>query len=127
MSRSVLFAAATVCFLAVAFTFTTGMRSGMGRERPDVAAWFSADEGLWGFTETYTSGPAGPFEVGESRDAVRAKIAGFHPDPAALDDGSDRWNVSVPAESGGSITYAISFANDQVTALEPHYSVFASK
>lgn len=114
-----------VCLAAVAHI---GARASLGRDRADLAAWFSADDGLFAFSKQYNTGSAGPFFVGEGRSQLRELLPTFPllpDDRKQLEAANSAWRVSLPAPSGGYITYTVHFTNDQVASITPYYCVFA--
>jgi len=119
---------ATVIVLVVAAAAGCASRQALGRSRPDLAAWLSIDDGLFGFAETYTTGTVGPFKVGETRAATvdRLKhIRLFDDDRAKLQVQSDSWRLAVLAKSGGYAIYTLRFKNERVASVRAYYSVFA--
>lgn len=105
-----------------------GARTVWGRDRADLAAWFSADDGPFAFSKQYNAGKVGPFVVGEGRSALRERLRPLplHPtDREQLEGTNTAWRVSLPAVSGGYITYTVRFANDHVSSITPYYSAFA--
>jgi hypothetical protein len=102
-----------------------------GRDRADLAAWVSADDGLFAFSKQYDTGTVGPFFVGEGRSVLRERlrVLPLHPTDRErierANTANTAWRVSLPALSGGYITYTVRFANDQVASITPYYSAFA--
>lgn len=103
-------------------------RPSLGRSRPDLAALFSADEGLFGFAETYTSGHVGPFKVGDTRSVTLARLRRVHlldQDQAQLRANSPAWRLAVPAKLGGWAIYTLRFQDERITSVKAYYSMFA--
>ena len=114
--------------LVIALPFA--MRQTFGRSRPDLAAWFSFDEGtLWTFSKTYHDGTVGPVSVGESRQILKTRLLALGQldltDKSQLFDAAPEWRFGLPARSGGYIIYTINFESDRVVSVQPFYSVFA--
>jgi hypothetical protein len=113
------------CLAAVAHI---GTRAIFGRGRADLAAWVSADDGLFAFSKQYDTGSVGPFVVGEERSRLRERLRTLPllpDDRKQLEAVNTAWRLSLPAPSGGYITYTVHFDNDQATSITSYYSVFA--
>jgi hypothetical protein len=105
-----------------------GIRSLFGRERPDIAAWVSFDDGLWAYKKTYTDGAAGPFYVGQSREAAKVALSDiqlFDEDRDLIFKPSANWRLALPARRGGYVIYTVKFDRDEVTSIQIYYAVFA--
>lgn len=125
MSRKSAIVAAVFAVLVVTHF---GVRAIYGRDRPDLAAWVSSDDGLWSFEKEYTSGAIGPFAIGESRDYARAKLSTtklFENDVAEIDKPSGDWRIALPAKSGGYVIHTVEFADERVSSVKVYYAVFA--
>ena len=119
-----------VIVLALVIALPFGMQQTFGRSRPDIAAWFSIDEGmLWTFSKTYHDGTVGPVSVGESRQTLKARLLALgqldEADKSQLLDAVPEWRFGLPARSGGYTIYTINFESDRVVSVQPFYSVFA--
>ena len=105
-----------------------GVRSAYGRDRPDLAAWMSFDDGLWAYQYTFRNGAVGPFIVGQSRNDARKQLEGeylFDHDRQQVAEASGDWRIALPAQSGGYVIYTVQFKDDQIASIKPYYSVFA--
>lgn len=119
---------AVVIVLVIATVAGCASRYSVGRSRPDLAAWVSADDGLFGFAQTYTTGTVGPFQVGETRSATIDRLRGlrlFPDDQAQIQADSPSWRLSIPAKSGGYATYTLRFENERIVSARAYYSIFA--
>lgn len=115
---------------AIAALIVTGIlvRSPLGRTRPDLAAWFSFDDGPLAFSHKYTSGRVGPFTVGDTSAATIDRLSSQHllaEDIPQIQGKLPRWRLSLPARTGGYVTYTIMFAGGRITSINAYYSMFA--
>jgi len=120
--------AISVAVLVMLITIHLGVRSAYGRDRPDLAAWVSFDDGLWAYQHTFRDGAVGPFSVGQSRDSARNKLENirlFDHDRQQVAEPSGDWRIALPAQSGGYVIYAIQFDANRIVSIRPYYSVFA--
>jgi hypothetical protein len=104
------------------------VRGPIGRTRPDSMAWLSFDEGPLTFSRSYGSGSIGPFKVGDTHAATIDRLSSQHvleQDMPQLWKEQPVWKLSLPAVSGGYVTYTVTFAADRVTSVRAFYSVFA--
>jgi hypothetical protein len=104
------------------------VRGPVGRTRPDLMAWLSFDDGLLTFSRSYGSGSIGPFKVGDTHAATIDRLPLQHvlaQDMPQLSERRPVWTLSLPAPSGGYVTYTITFAADRVASVRAFYSVFA--
>lgn len=114
--------------LIILLALALAVRTALGRDRPDLAAWASVDDGLWSFTKSYETGSVGPFVIGESREQTAEKLGDyrlFDQDRDQLTQDVSQWRISLPAKSGGYITYTIEFDRGRIIKISPYYSVFA--
>ena len=114
-----------VCFVVLA---QAGACAIWGRDRDDLAAWVSADDGLFAFSKPYNTGKVSPFAVGEERGHLRERLRLLPLLPSErkqIETTDPTWRISRPALSGGYITYTTRFANGHVATIAPYYSVFA--
>ena len=114
--------------LTVSVVAHFGVRAIYGRDRPDLAAWVSWDDGLWSYEKEYASGAVGPFAIGESRDSARAKLSTtklFENDVAEIDKPSGNWRIALPAKGGGYVIHTVEFADERVSSVKVYYAVFA--
>jgi hypothetical protein len=114
--------------LVIALPF--GMRQIFGRNRADLAAFFSIDDGtLWTFSRTYHDGRVGPFNIGESRQALKVRLLSpgllDQEDKPQLFGTAPEWRFGLPARIGGYIIYTIKFDGDRVASVQSFYSAFA--
>jgi hypothetical protein len=103
-------------------------RGPIGRTRPDLVAWFSFDDGPLTFSLNYRSGSVGRFKVGDTHAATIDRLSSQHvlaQDMPQLGEKQPVWKLSLPAASGGYVTYTIMFAADRITSVRVFYSVFA--
>ena len=117
-----------VIVLVVATVAGCASRYSLGRSRPDLAALVSADDGLFGFAQTYTTGTVGPFQIGDTRSATVGRLRGirlFPHDQAQVQTNSPSWRLSIPAKSGGYAVYTLRFENERVVSARAYYSVFS--
>ena len=118
-------------FLAIpAILFITHfcVRAAFDRERPDLAAWVSFDDGLWSFEKTFEDGPVGPFLVGQSREEARTRLESvvlFDDDRTQLGRKSGDWRIALPAKSGGYVIYTVRFDDNQIASIKTYYAVLA--
>lgn len=104
-----------------------GGRAILGRDRADCFLGF-ADDGLFAFSKQYRTGSVGLFIVGKKRSQLRERLWTFPllpDDRKHLEAANTAWRVSLPAPSGGYITYTVRFANDQAAGIAAYYFVFA--
>ncbi len=104
------------------------VRGPVGRTRPDLMAWLSFDDGPLTFSRSYRSGNVGPFKVGDTHAATIDRLSSQHvlaQDMPQLWEEQPIWKLSLPAASGGYVTYTIKFAADRVVSVRAFYSVFA--
>lgn len=104
------------------------VRGPVGRTRPDLIAWLSFDGGPLTFSRSYRSGSVGPFRVGDTHAATIDRLSSQHvlaQDMPQLRREQPVWKLSLPAASGGYVTYTITFAADRITSVRAFYSVFA--
>ena len=114
--------------LVTAIVAGCATRHSLGRTRPDLAALLSFDDGLFGFAETYTTGTAGPFSVGDTRAETVGRLGNvrlLEDDQAELQEKSPSWRLAIPAKSGGYAIYTLTFENERVASVRAYYSVFA--
>jgi len=122
---------AGIAFFAIVLVLVTahiGVRSAFGRERADLAAWVSYDDGLWTYQRTFRDGAVGPFLVDQSRNAARNQLKTarlFDLDRLQVTKPSGDWRIALPAQSGGCIIYTVRFDADRVASVKAYYSVFA--
>lgn len=122
--RKLIWATATVALIVVGVL----VRGPIGRTRPDLMAWFSFDQGPLTFSRRYGSGSVGPFKVGDTHAATIDRLSSQHvlaQEMPQLWREQRVWKLSLPAVSGGYVTYTIVFAADRVTSVRAFYSVFA--
>ena len=103
------------------------LRQTLGRERPDLLAWISFDDGPLAFSKTYQSGRIGPFEVGQSRTQTLARLRSMtllEQDRPQLQNAGP-WRISLPARSGGYVTYTVNFERGNVRDVRAYYAVLA--
>jgi hypothetical protein len=103
-------------------------RQPVGRTRPDLAAWFSFDDGPLTFSSVYTSGSVGPFKVGDTHATTvdrLSKVDVLAQDMPQLQQQRPEWRLSLPSQGGGYSTYTVTFTGDRVTAIRSYYSIFA--
>lgn len=116
--------------IALAIVGGCASRSWVGRSRPDLAALLSFDDGTpLTFARTYAAGNVGPFIIGESSSATRARLSTFSlldQDKGQLTGEAPSWRVSLPAKSGGYNIYTLKFAGGELVSVRAFYSVFAS-
>lgn len=94
-----------------------GVRSAFGRDRADLAALVSFDDGLGTYQRTFRDGAVGPFLVGQSRNAARNQLKAtglFDLDGRQVTKPSGDWRLALPAQSGGYIIYTVRFDADRV-------------
>ncbi len=123
--RGKLIWATAILALIVTAVFVPGP---FGRTRPDLAVWFSFDEGPLTFSRSYASGTVGPFTIGDTRVAAIDRLSSQHllaQDMPQLWKARPEWTLSLPAASGGYVTYTIAFTADRVTSVRAFYSVFS--
>jgi len=104
------------------------VRGPLGRTRPDVMAWFSFDGAPLTFSRRYRSGNVGPFRVGDTRAQAVSRLSSqqlLEQDIPQLRTERADWTLSLPAASGGYVTYTITFTDDRVTSVRAFYSVFS--
>jgi hypothetical protein len=104
------------------------LRGPLGRTRPDLMAWFSFEDGPLTFSRSYRSGTVGPFRVGDIHAMTVDRLSSQHvlaQDMPQLWKERPEWTLSLPAASGGYVTYTITFTADRVTTVRSFYSVFA--
>lgn len=115
--------------IALAVVGGCASRSWVGRSRPDLAALLSFDDGTpLTFARTYAAGKVGPFTIGESLSATRARLSTFSlidQDRGQLTGEASSWRVSLPAQSGGYNIYTLKFARGELVSVRAFYSVFA--
>lgn len=120
--------AIVLCAACLVIVAHVGARTFWGRDRADLAAWVSADDGLLAFSKQYETGRVGPFVVGERRSALRERlrvISLLSTDREQVEGPNTDWRISLPAATGGFITYTVHFSNDQVASITPYYSAFS--
>jgi hypothetical protein len=101
------------------------VRGPLGRTRPDLMALVSFDGGPLTFSRTYRSGNVGPFRVGDTRAETVNRLLTQHvlaQDMPQLQTERAEWALSLPAVSGGYVTYTITFSADRVTSVRAFYS-----
>ena len=114
--------------LVAVVTTHFGIRSAFGRDRPDLAAWVSFDDGLWAYQQTFCDGSVGPLTVGQSRSSARKKLENlrfFDQDRRQIAELAGDWRIASPAGSGGYVIYTVQFDADRVASIKSYYSVFA--
>jgi hypothetical protein len=114
-------------FLVLA-TLHFGIRSVFGRNRPDLAAWVSFDDGLWAYKHTFRDGVVGPFRIGQSRDEAGMRLQSLNlldEDRGQVAKSSGDWRVAIPAESGGYSVYMVHFDAEHVASVTAYYYVLA--
>ena len=119
---------AVVIVLIVATVVGCASRYSLGRSRPDLAALVSADDGLFGIAQTYTTGTVGPFQIGDTRSATVGRLRGirlFPDDQAQVQANNPSWRLAIPAKSGGYAIYTVHFENKRVVSVRAYYHVFA--
>lgn len=122
--RKLIWAGATVALIVAGVL----ARGPVGRARPDLMAWFSFDDGPLTFSNSYRSGSVGPFKVGDTHAATIERLSSQHvlaQDMPQLWNEQPVWKLSLPAVSGGYVTYTITFSADRITSVHAFYSVFA--
>jgi hypothetical protein len=103
-------------------------RATLGRTRPDLAVWFSFDDGPLTFSQGYASGKVGPFEIGDTRGKIIERLSEQHvldQDVPQLSQNLPKWRVSLPTNAGGYVTYTITFTDDHATHIQTFYSLFS--
>lgn len=111
---------------AILFIAHFCIRAAFDRERPDLAAWVSFDDGLWSFEKTFEDGAVGPFEVGQSREEARTRLEGvdlFDEDRTQVGSKSGDWRIALPAQSGGYVIYTVRFDDNQIASIKTYYAV----
>lgn len=104
------------------------VRGPLGRTRPDLMALLSFDGGPLTFSRSYKSGNVGPFRVGDTRAETVNRLLSEHvlaEDMPQLRTAGAEWTLSLPAVSGGYVTYTITFNADRVTSVRAFYSLFS--
>jgi hypothetical protein len=119
-------------FLAIGVLITAAAacaaRPSLGRNRPDLAALISFDDGLFGFRKTYAAGRVGPFEIGDTRSTTAERIRSFQlgeDQQTEMQAGSPEWRLSLPTQRGGWAVYTLRFENERITSVTAYYHVFA--
>ncbi len=122
----------------------------VGRSRADIAALFSIDDGLFGFSQEYSTGTVGPFTINQSKrsaiDALSTQRSPFILPMAAPEyrtrfyltensrvsqdmrqylRGQDEWSVAITSENGGHISYSVKFSDQRIKSVRSYYSIFA--
>lgn len=113
---------------AILFIAHVGVRAAFDRERPDLAAWVSFDDGLWSFEKTFEYGPVGPFKVGQSREEARKQLENvnlFEDDRSQTGSESGDWRIALPAQSGGYVIYTLRFDDNHIASIKTYYAVLA--
>jgi hypothetical protein len=114
--------------LAVAVVIVVALRQTLGRERPDLLAWVSFDDGPFAFAKTYKNGRVGPFDVGQTRAQAVGRLSDLsllEEDRPQLHQNAPKWRVSLPARSGGYVTYTVRFDHERVRDVQAYYAILA--
>lgn len=121
------FIALIIAGIFVALHLTAGQL--LGRDRPDLAALVSWDEGtILTFAKTYHDGKVGPVFIGESRATLKGRLKAaslLEQDKLNLDNDESEWKFAIPAQSGGYSIYTVKFNRDQVASVRSFYSCLA--
>lgn len=122
------FLALTIAGIFVALHLTAGQL--LGRDRPDLAALVSWDEGtILTFAKSYHDGKVGPVFVGESRQALKDRLLTTslldQQDTPQLFNAEAEWRFGIPAPSGGYAIYTVKFEGDRVASVQSFYSCLA--